>query len=78
MVYNGFASATGRVNNAAIDYDTDTNTLTYEFFVSYHSLGLENKPESVDFRFGSPSNPNDFWMNGDNNKTLTSSGLPIL
>ncbi len=77
MIYDGTLSATGFVNQAAYVYDDATKTLTIEFFISFHSIGLTEAPASIAYRIGSSSLNGGWFMPVDPNQDVTIAGLPV-
>lgn len=76
MFYDNMVAATGRINEIAYTYDSGTNTLVVEFFISFHSLGLPDTTTDIQFRMGSNSLNGGWYMPVDPNQTVTSTGLP--
>jgi hypothetical protein len=76
MFYDSMVAATGRINEIAYTYDSTTNTLVIEYFISFHSLGITGTPSDIQFRIGSNSLNGGWFMPVDPNQTVTSSGLP--
>jgi lysophospholipase L1-like esterase len=76
MMYMGDVYATGRISSIGFDYDDLTNTMTIEFFITFHALGLPTDTTTVQFRIGSNSWNGGWFMPVDPNQTVTAAGLP--